>query len=692
MTRSSRGVRVTAARRRSAPASFRSHPLYEKAKAKWESSGLKESHALDLKLRPLTGEEVAALGDNFHPVGSLLIPYFDFKGKTTDFFRIRYLDPLPGFAGLVEKPQRYAQRKGTLNEVYYPPLNVEWEDVIEDPNVPIYITEGELKAAAGCAAGLATLGLGGVDVWRSTKRMLPMLPSLKEINWKNRQVVIVFDSDAAHKPDVMRAQRVLAQELLAQGAAPSVASLPPGPEGQKQGLDDFLVREGPEALLGVVRDAPLFPEADALWGLNEEVLYVRDPGIVIVKDTGQRLEPNRFVSHAFANRHYVEITMKNGTPIAKKRPLARRWVEWEARAEVERVVYEPGKPRLHEGTWNVWPGWGCEPKKGDVSLWKWLLDHLFGREVEARAWFERWCAYPIQYPGTKLYTSSLLWGVQQGTGKSLLAYLLAAIYGRNAVEIDNEALRASFNDWAENRQFVIGDEITAGDARIDKDKLKQMVTRKDISINQKFMPVFRIRDCINYLFTSNSPDALFVEDQDRRYFIHEVTAGRGERAFYERCDAWLHGDGPSHLFHHLLNLDLKDFNPRESAPMTAAKKNMIVVGKSDVGMWCHQLKEDAAYVLRPLGEEIAAECDLYTPSQLLKAYDPNGIKRVTAPGMSRELVRSGFRQLNGGSPVRTKLGVLRIYAIRNADRWLRAPPKEVRDHFERFFEPGAGRY
>jgi hypothetical protein len=151
--------------------------------------------------------------------------------------------------------------------------------------------------------------------------------------------------------------------------------------------------------------------------------------------------------------------------------------------------------------------------------------------------------------------------------------------------------------------------------------------------------------------------------------------------------------GAAVLFDYLLKLDLKGFNPREHAPMTKAKQAMMMNGKSDVAMWCVALREDPTNVLKPLGEKPADKCDLYSPTLCLRAYNPDGShSKVTVNGMSRELVRAGFRQLNGASPIRTKGGLVRLYAIRNYEKWKNASPVEAAKHFDRFFGPDAGRY
>ena len=79
------------------------------ARLKWQGSGLDEETAARLHLTGLQPEQTRLLGPTFAQVGSLLIPYFDAHGELTKFFRVRYLEPLPGFAGSAKKPQRYAQ-------------------------------------------------------------------------------------------------------------------------------------------------------------------------------------------------------------------------------------------------------------------------------------------------------------------------------------------------------------------------------------------------------------------------------------------------------------------------------------------------------------------------------------------------------------------------------------------------------
>lgn len=657
--------------------------LRELAKKKWAESDITEKMAKQLHYEVLTADQVERLAPNFLAAGAIRIPYFTVDGKLTKFYRIRYIEELPGFAGAAEKPQRYAQAANTLNEVYAPPLlDRPWSEVLADAEVGVVFTEGEFKSACACAVGLATLGLGGVDVWRSSRRGLAMLRMLADVEWSGRNVCIVFDSDAAQNPNVVRAQRQLAHELADRGAMARIVSLPSGVNGRKVGLDDFIVANGVDAVRDLIESAPPWAEAAALWELSEECVYIRDPGLVLVRDTQQRVNASDFTVHRYANRHYWEQT-EDG---AKKRQTAKQWLAWPERFELARITYRPGQPKVVDDEWNLWEGWGCEPKPGPLKMWRELLDYMFDGS-EHRRWFEQWLAYPLQHPGEKLFSAVAIWGVMTGTGKSLIGETMLRIYGKNGVGIGDTELRGDFNEWAANKQFVLGDEVTGNDKRQEADKLKRLITQPRMRINAKYVPTFFVPDCANYYFTSNHPDAFFLDDADRRFFIWEAPNTPQPDSFYQEYDRWYKNGGAGHLFHHLMQVDLKGFNPMSRPPTTSAKRAMIRDSKSDVGAWCLALREDPTTQLRAWNLRASAECDLLHIGQLHRAYDLDGKGKVTQNGLARELKKASFPQANRGEQVRTASGQFRLFIVRNQEKWLAADAAECATHWEKVFGP-----
>ena len=150
--------------------------------------------------------------------------------------------------------------------------------------------------------------------------------------------------------------------------------------------------------------------------------------------------------------------------------------------------FTPGQPRYTENNeLNTWPGWGCEPKPGDVRPFFDLFNYLTAAITdEERKYLLQGLAYPIQHPGTKLQWALLIWSIKHGTGKSLLGEMLGKIYGENFTDINDAQLHGNFNQWAVNRQFIMGTEIIGGDSkRKVMPQLKHMITRSKVWLNSK---------------------------------------------------------------------------------------------------------------------------------------------------------------------------------------------------------------
>lgn len=207
--------------------------------------GLDGDDAKHSCLYEVDAAKAKALG--FSPaLPGLVIPYYDpFNGEPLDVRRIRYFDP-PLIEG---KPRRYSQPAGTPVEAYFDP-SVDWSHILNNPKVALHIVEGEIKAIAANKQDIVTIALGGVYSFGGDA----LTPMLQEVTWKGRSVFIVYDSDAANNPKVMRAEEKLAAILITKGAIVTIVRLPNLIPGGKCGLDDFLLRAGKQAFIGL-RDA-----------------------------------------------------------------------------------------------------------------------------------------------------------------------------------------------------------------------------------------------------------------------------------------------------------------------------------------------------------------------------------------------------------------------------------------------------
>jgi len=665
--------------------------------AKLKSSGLDLNDAKSLGMSMLSAAQTSNLHPSFKQLCSLKIEYFDHQGsslcdwpKSKPFYRLRYLESPSGFEAMTsKKPVRYVQEPQTVPCAYYPKNFDGWEELCDDVEQPLIITEGELKAAKACKEGFPTLGLGGVYNWRSARLGIEWLPSLDPIEWRKRNVYLCFDSDYQTNPMVCSALKNFADELQRRGAFTFLVTLPSLPGLDKIGLDDFLVHAGPSAnemFRVLLANAEPLGLSQILWNYNDKYCYVRNPGFIIdQRDVENKVSPGAFKDHLESTAQYQERQVKADGSISYK-PVAASaaWLKWPLRFEARKVTYSPGDPTYRNEMYNTWSGWGCEPKKGDVKPFLKLIDHIFtGAEKDAVQWFMRWLAYPLQYPGVKMFSCAVIHGIRHGTGKSLIGYTMKEIYGQNFTELSQMDLHNKFNEWAENKQFVMGDDITGSNKRQDADFLKKMITQMELRLNPKHIRSYVVPDCINYYFTANHPDSFFLEDDDRRNFIHEVIVGPLEEEFYMEYKLWLDTGGAEAIFYHLQNLDLGSFNPAAPAYRTTAKERMINVGRSDLASWVRQLMATPDQVLR-VGKMVVDK-DLMTSKELMDFYDPEGKTKTTANGLGRELSRAGIRQVCDGKPVRLNDGSQgRYYAIRNHETWMDRTGKQVIDYLEAY--------
>jgi len=401
---------------------------------------------------------------------------------------------------------------------------------------------------------------------------------------------------------------------------------------------------------------------DALHQLNKEVCVVFDLGRIAILPTSTRPKLNLITFETFINNLYADRRVADIS-------VADVWRKWNMRRVVNSIVYEPGKPTFTpEGNYNEWRGSGLVPKEGPIVLWNQLLDHLFAKEPTYRDWFEAWLAYPFQHPGTKLHTAAVFWSSGSGTGKSTVGYILKHLYGLHNYTLLRDAdIGGPFNSWAAQKQFVEAEEVRGGsNAQKNADYMKSMITQHEIRVNEKHKAHYVIRDCINYYFTSNHSDALYLQEYDRRFFVHGIPNKPLPDTFFEnQLKPWLHKEGGLEaILYHLLHIDLSrpivggsnrsldpsPFRPGGFAPHTEARAAMILESMDDAEAWAYNLRRYPENFPQALGHTLFTIKELIYLYRLEYPKDRNGTQFL-----SRRF-RSKLVQVGGSNPVQLENG------------------------------------
>jgi hypothetical protein len=212
-------------------------------------SGITSEHAAARGYETVTGPERLAEVNVVRAVRShvpgLLVPMLRVDGSTWGY---QYRPDTPRLRD--GKPVKYETPWQQRNGLDIPPGVVE---MVADPTIPLWITEGVKKADCGALHGLCIVALSGVWNWLQTNAAggKMALPEWHDIALNGRRVILGFDGDVARKPAVHRALHALACYLATKGARVEYLHLPDTDD--KTGLDDYIVAHGVADLWHLVK-------------------------------------------------------------------------------------------------------------------------------------------------------------------------------------------------------------------------------------------------------------------------------------------------------------------------------------------------------------------------------------------------------------------------------------------------------
>ena len=135
-----------------------------------------------------------------------------------------------------------------------------------------------------------------------------------------------------------------------------------------------------------------------------------------------------------------------------------------------------------------------------------------------------WFASIIQNPDKKTGVVVVLKSEKEGTGKGLVIDVLFGngIFGEQSYsQVKNiEGLIGKFNSNLMNKQFVNADEVSMN--KKEANEVKNMVTDPYMHFEKKGLDKIRLKNFMNFVFTSNNEYCVNLNNSDRRYFILDV--------------------------------------------------------------------------------------------------------------------------------------------------------------------------
>lgn len=290
---------------------------------------------------------------------------------------------------------------------------------------------------------------------------------------------------------------------------------------------------------------------------------------------------------AYANKC---VDVKNGDSVKNVNPV-NIWLKHPDRREFKGVCFEPGIET--QGYYNLYKGFGVEPKKGDTRLY-----HEHGRNIICAGddalfeWKMDWKADLIQNPGGDRPGTAIVYKGKQGVGKGADIHPFKKILGQHFKHVTGqEQFTGRFNSHLKDGLLCFVDEGYWAGSKQSEGRLKGLITESSTLLELKFKDAVFIKNHIRLVIASNSEWVVPAGMEERRMCVLDVSEDRrGDRSYFKRLFKWIEGPGPAALLYELLNREIK--SDLRTIPRTEALLDQILQSLDSVGkFWVSRLYE-----------------------------------------------------------------------------------------------------
>ena len=441
--------------------------------------------------------------------------------------------------------------------------------------------EGEKKSARACKDDFYFFGLGGVDAWQQDG---DALSDFDDLNLDGADVVLFFDSDYRHNPNVQRALNGFARFLKSRGAAVRLAEPPDGPNGEKWGYDDCRVNLGKRKTAKIIKDAqPIELPPDYIDVVNTRYFVAREGANVLVFDEqdGVGLRTADFKT-LYMNIHVPDV---NG----KLKELGDVWLKDPKRRQYTKTICEPDAP-YDPDVHNRYKGLAFEPQRGD---WSRLYDHIAkvicnGNE-EYFDFVLNWQARSVQLPGTRAETALVLRGAQ-GTGKGVFASTHGALHAPHYYHASSaNEITGRFGGHLKDIFVIFVDEAFFAGDKSHVGAFKRLITEPTITIEEKYRDRVEQPNRLKVIVASNENWVIPAGMLERRFFMLDVSPAKQQQTEYFGAimEQMKHGGYQAYLYD-LLERDISGFDHRR-CPRTEALAEQQLYTMSPVELYWSEI-------------------------------------------------------------------------------------------------------
>lgn len=237
---------------------------------------------------------------------------------------------------------------------------------------------------------------------------------------------------------------------------------------------------------------------------------------------------------------------------------------------------------------NSWVPVNIEPIEGDTKAFETVVLRACNDDTEIAHYNLQQFAYAYRNQGRE---TSMIPGVMylgpQGCGKGKIIDVMRRLFGDQCTStIKYKTLMNEFTDYLPGTTMLVVDDLNQLHTSA-YGVLKPYHTEAVLPHRPMHKPATTTKNFMELIIlTSNYPEKMNIDQDDRRYLILNNTLGKCDEAVYsELIDhpelGYKTGKGLNHIAHLLLNYDLTGFNPTANPPDTDGREFVIENGLPD---------------------------------------------------------------------------------------------------------------
>lgn len=364
-----------------------------------------------------------------------------------------------------------------------------------------------------------------------------------------------------------------------------------------------------------------------------------------------------------------------GSPNQEKRVLASQlWTrDGRRRYYPEGLVLDPGRP--DDGrAYNLWRGFGVEPRPGDWSLMRAHIETILARgDADHARYITNWAAWTFQNPA-KPPGAALVFQGGEGVGKGVFAQALLEAFGHHGLHVRSMSqVTGRFNSHLRHCCLLYADEANAANSKEETGALKGLISERKLACEGKGKDLIEVDNHIHLVMASNEDWVVPAGKNSRRFAVFRVSPERQrDRVYFDALTRQMRSGGLEAMVHDMLAMDVSGFHPEHDRPDTDALAEQRAASlRGFERFWCDTLRSGEMPPLFSTEERGGGR--VFVATSEVRDFAMQKMRRddLTVSEVGGLFARLGFEKVDSGRP----------------RGWIAPPLAEARRLWDRTFFP-----